>query len=372
MARVIRIRFINPNGSCSDHGYDFLISPRALDIVRHADKSRWINRHRGGNICTFRIETGDGNHYNDAYVFIEWIKEQDNYRGLKKIVRMSERQDGNQFSVPFSTDDNEFDLSPCDETTPINEDPKPHNKKEEKSMSTPTPNSMMSRLGLTFGKVSDVFFSIYGPAFIDETKDGSVVAYDAAKGEYVDVTDFSTDDSNLCYAIPTPTSQIKAGDFIRNGNEWARVASIKAKGVLILEEIKSRKIIEVMPTKNLWGFSFTTKLVSLMDGMTGGDNPMGNLPMMMMLMDGNDGEDGDNKMLMAMALMGGMNGANGNASNLMQNPMMMAAMMGGKGGKGMMPMLMMSQMMQQQQTPQPAPKATKPKAAPEPPTNPSV
>lgn len=349
MARVIRLRFIKADGGYSEHGFDFLISPAALAHVREIDRHRWINRNTGGSVCTFNIETEDGNRYNGSPVFIESIEERDNYRGMKKIVKMTERryEDEERYCVPFGTNENEFDLSPCEDVTPItNKTTNPKTKKEDKCMSNSNAGSMFSRLGLTFGKVDDVFFSIYGPAFVDETREGSVVAYDANKGEYVDVTDFSTDDANLCYAIPTPTSQIKAGDFIRNGDEWARVSSVKAKGVLVLEEIKTRKIVEVLPTKNLWGFSFTTKLVSLMDGMTGGtspDNPMGNLPMMMMLMNEDGGEASGNLPLMMMMM-------NGGSGEMMKNPLMLAAMMGGKGGKDMMPMLMMSQMLQQQQT----------------------
>ena len=87
----------------------------------------------------------------------------------------------------------------------------------------------------------------------------------------------------------------------------------------------------ILPTTNMFGFDFITKIVSVMDVCATAptpDQPFGNmLPFMMM----DDSKDNDNNMLLAMMMM------NGNMD--MSNPMMMYFMF--KDNKDMFPLMFM-------------------------------
>jgi hypothetical protein len=90
----------------------------------------------------------------------------------------------------------------------------------------------------------------------------------------------------------------------------------------------------IVPTASPFGFSFITKVVSLINFANSADasNPFGNmLPFLLM----NDSKSNDNSMLMAMAMMGGH-------TDMMQNPMMLYVLMNRDGkNNDMLPFLLM-------------------------------
>ena len=215
-------------------------------------------------------------------------------------------------------------------------------KKEKKSMFE---NLMKD---LHFGK-ADPKMSIYGPAFLAQgicAKE--YTAYDKATNRWMDVTDMTFDFPT--FMMPVAKDNIKSGDYIGhrgpNGNyEWVRVMKIY-DNVIDAESPSRHEVISILPTRNMFGFDFYTKLIVPFDmgsafGGASASNPFGMLPMLMMMSDKDKSGSDDNSMLMAMMMMqnGGMDFAS--------NPMMLYALMGDKGGDNSMLMAMlMSQMMQ--------------------------
>jgi hypothetical protein len=90
-----------------------------------------------------------------------------------------------------------------------------------------------------------------------------------------------------------------------------------------------------MPTKNMFGFDFYTKLVNVFGdfaGQASKDNPFGNMLPFMMMSDGGKMED----MLPMLMMMGGQFD--------MSNPMMLMAMCGDSKMGDILPLMMMMNM----------------------------
>lgn len=193
-----------------------------------------------------------------------------------------------------------------------------------------------------FGVATDVMMSMYGPAFA--TEDGTYIAFDSGKKEYVDVCDFVFDMDNMpmAYKMPVATKDVKVNDYIRHKDSWVRVVEKKAKGQLVVEKIAEKEIVTIIPTKNMFGFDFYTKLIcfgeTMFKGSANENMPFGNiLPFMMLSQSDFDGDMTPMMMMMAM----------GNGAFDFSKPegmMMMMAMMGGEKSNMMMPMMMMNMM----------------------------
>lgn len=202
---------------------------------------------------------------------------------------------------------------------------------------------------LHFGKVDDVKMSIYGPAFLAQGACAKeYTSYDKSTNRWMDVTDMTFDIPT--FMMPVAKNSIKSGDYIShkgpNGTyEWVRVTEIY-KTMIEAESPSRHEVISILPTRNMFGFDFYTKLIVPFDmgstfGGASASNPFGMLPMLMMMSDKSKSGSDDNFMLMAMMMM--QNGT----MDFTSNPMMLYAFMGNKGGDNSMLMaLLMSQMMQ--------------------------
>ena len=195
----------------------------------------------------------------------------------------------------------------------------------------------MNKFGLNikFGKVptSEIRMSMYGPAFIGA--DGWFANKD---GEYINVDGFLFGEENYCYMLPVTEDNLELGDYILHNGSWCRVINVDDCGRLVVEKIMTHEVVTVLATKNVFGFEFFTKLVSIFgDNFTATkENPFGNmLPLMLM-----DGKSDMKDMLMMSMLSGGKFD--------MSNPMMMMALMddGKKDAFEMMAMMAMMQMAQ--------------------------
>lgn len=188
-----------------------------------------------------------------------------------------------------------------------------NNEKENKSMF----NNLTKNF--KFGPATNVRLSIYGPAF--ETTEKTWISYDKKTSSYVDVTDMLLDMNNMCYMMPVAKSDIKVGDFILHLNRWCRIIAFDNKRPIV--EIPSREeVATIVPTKNIFGFDFYTKLVSFADNMfdASTDHPFGNL-LPLLLMDNNNND-------MLPLLMMGNSGLFNGAGFDMSNPMVMYLMLG--------------------------------------------
>ena len=215
-------------------------------------------------------------------------------------------------------------------------------KKKEKTMF----ESMMKNLH--FGKANDAKMSIYGPALREAVSGDTWIAFDKSKEQWIDVPWEAILDIPLL-EMPVAKSSIQIGDFIFHaGAGWVRVIDFddEMNYFIEAEDPSNHEIIKILPTRNMFGFDFYTKLIVPFDmgatfGGASASNPFGMLPMLMMMSDKNKSGSGDNSMLMAMMMM--QNGT----MDFMSNPMMLYALLGDKGSDNSMLMVMlMSQMMQ--------------------------
>lgn len=210
------------------------------------------------------------------------------------------------------------------------------NEKEKKSM------NMFK--GFEFGKVdgNKVRMSMYGLAVRNQA--GTWVSYDVNTGNVIDVNPFNMDGSQFMYKMPVALSQVNKGDMIIHNCKPVYVTGKDESGKLIVVDIFDGEEKMILPTKNMFGFNFATKVVSLMDmagmGKPDAENPFGNMWMLALM---GDGKDFDMKDFMMLNMMNGNTGAQ-------MNPMMMLMLMGDKGQDNDLMMAMaMSGMFNQKQ-----------------------
>lgn len=202
-----------------------------------------------------------------------------------------------------------------------------NNKKEEEN------NKMMK---FDFGPVdSSVHMSLYGMAI--KNASGTYVAYDVKTGSIMDVDIINFEGANkFMYKMPVALSVVQIGDVIVHSKHPMFVSEVDIEtNRMVAVDIYDGEEKVIVPTQSPFGFSFITKVVSLINFANSADasNPFGNmLPFLLM----GDSKSTDNSMLMAMAMMGGH-------TEMMQNPMMLYALMN-KDGKNsdMLPFLLMS------------------------------
>ena len=215
-------------------------------------------------------------------------------------------------------------------------------KKKEKTMF----ESMMKNLH--FGKADNAKMSIYGPALREAVSGDTWIAFDKSKEQWIDVPWEAILDIPL-FEMPVAKNDIQIGDFIFHaGVGWVRVIDFddEMNYFIEAENPSNHEIIKILPTRNIFGFDFYTKLIVPFDmgatfGGASASNPFGMLPMLMMMSDKNKSGSGDNSILMAMMMM--QNGT----MDFTSNPMMLYALLGDKGGDNSILMAMlMNQMMQ--------------------------
>ena len=179
-------------------------------------------------------------------------------------------------------------------------------------------NNKMNKFGINarFGKVptNEIRMSIYGPAF--SSNDG-FFAFDG--NDYINVTDFLIGNDNYCYMMPATEEQVNIGDFIYNNNGWCRVIDAKERTITV-EKITTHEVVEILPTKNIFGFNFYTKLfIPFNIGSPNKDNPFGNMLPFLIMSDNNNSD-----LVLMMMLMNNQNGFTFDYSNPMAMYMMMS------------------------------------------------
>lgn len=190
-----------------------------------------------------------------------------------------------------------------------------------------------------FGPVKNdtVRLSPYGLAV--KNLDGSWVAYDGASDSIIDVDVFNFEGKNLIYKIPAVPTSIKVGDIIVHQGKAMCVVADVCEGDTCASVIDPRagESKEILFCRSPFGFTFVTKLVSLlnMSGIDANpDNPFGNLWPLAMMGD----KDCDAGTMMAFMMMNNSEGCNFD----MSNPMMMYALMSGENKDMLLPMMLMA------------------------------
>ena len=220
-------------------------------------------------------------------------------------------------------------------------------KKERENNMTFKPkkeNKNMKGFNFDFGPCTgdNVRMSMYGLAVKNAA--GTYVSYNTKTKEIVDVDILNFDGGKYMYKFPVALSQVAIGDVVIHNRKPMFVidADVPGKNLTVIDVCAGEQK-QIIPTVNMFGFNFITKIVSLFD-MSGGmatvseAQPFGNmLPLMLM------GDNKDIDPMMLMMLMGG-----GDMSALTANPMMLYLMMKDGKGKDMDPMMLMFMMNQNQ------------------------
>lgn len=212
---------------------------------------------------------------------------------------------------------------------------KENKKKEEEKVD-------MKGFNFDFGPCTNdnVRMSMYGLAV--QNNAGVWVSYNAKSGELIDVDVFNFDGRKFMFKMPVAIKDIKIGDIVVHNRIPMFVISVES-GIIAVDP-RAGEEKKIIPTTNMFGFNFVTKVVSMFNAVGQAptpDAPFGNmLPFMLM--------SEDNKDIDPMVMMLMMNG--GNVAGFdMSNPMMLYFLMGkdNKSGSDMLPLMLM---MQAQQT----------------------
>lgn len=196
----------------------------------------------------------------------------------------------------------------------------------------------MKGFNFDFGKITNdsIRMSMYGMAV--KNASGVWTAYDKSTGDLMDVDVFNFDGSNFLFKMPVAIKDIAVGDVVIHARKPMFVISKTEAGDLIAIDPVAGEKKTIMPSKNMFGFNFATKVVSLFDNLMyqtpTSENPFGNMWMLMLMDDKSDMKD----MLVPMML---MNQANGSTNTF--NPMMLMLMNGDDMKDMAIPLMLMSQ-----------------------------
>lgn len=200
-------------------------------------------------------------------------------------------------------------------SNPIKPKNKENTEKESKNMSL-----------LNFGPIEDACGIRLSPCGVAvQNKEGHWVAYNKETNEITDVDSFVMNPRGTIYRVPVAIKDIAVGDAIIHNGSLMFIADISTQpGKFYAIDPRAGEEVKIIPTKNIFGFNYVTKIVSLIDFQGEGpseDNPFGNmLPLMMMsenanfdptlLMLLNKNKEMDQKTLMMLMMCGDSSKAN--------------------------------------------------------------
>lgn len=179
----------------------------------------------------------------------------------------------------------------------------------------------MKGFNFDFGKITNdsIRMSMYGMAV--KNASGVWTAYDKGTGDLMDVDVFNFDGSNFLFKMPVAIKDIAVGDVVIHARKPMFVISKTEAGDLIAIDPVAGEKKTIMPSKNMFGFNFATKVVSLFDNLMGqaptSENPFGNMWMLMLM----DGKSDLKDIMISMML---INQASGSTNTF--NPMMLMLM----------------------------------------------
>ena len=191
-------------------------------------------------------------------------------------------------------------------------------KKEIEKLKQGRNNNMNMFGNFDFGKVNgdNVRMSMYGIAVKNSA--GTWVSYNSNNGEIVDVDIMNFNGSNFMYKVPVALNQVKVGDVVIHNRKPMFVIGIDNNKFTAVDVVVGEEKT-VLPTKNMFGFNFITKVISFMDfngeNKPSENNPFGNAWMFML----NSDENMSTEDMLALMM---MTSSNGNF-NFMNNPMLM-------------------------------------------------
>lgn len=229
-------------------------------------------------------------------------------------------------------------ISPCADQVSICCDDLCKNCKNYEKKDNEEKENKMKGFNFDFGKITNdsIRMSMYGMAV--KNTSGVWTAYDKNTGDLMDVDVFNFDGSNFLFKMPVAIKDIAVGDVVIHARKPMFVISKTEAGDLVAIDPVAGEKKTIMPSKNMFGFNFATKVVSLFDNLMGqtptSENPFGNMWMLMLM----DGKSDMKDMLIPMMLMSQANGST-NAFN----PMMLMLMNDGDMKDMAIPLMLMNQ-----------------------------
>lgn len=189
----------------------------------------------------------------------DYTKEKEEHNIIDPMPYM----DLSQYAVEFSVD-----------TNTVNKKEKTTNRKETENM--------FEKIfkGFKIGAIKDdsVKMSVNGIAFM--AADGKYITVNKKDNSRMEVEDFILDEfPAMAFSIPVGKNNVKSGDFIYHNGGWCLVLEV-LEDTLKVEKIFSQEIVEIRPTKNIFGFDFYVKLLTFDMNLIGdNNNPFGSLLM---------------------------------------------------------------------------------------------
>lgn len=211
-------------------------------------------------------------------------------------------------------------------------------KKVNENKNNEGEKTKMKGFNFDFGPCTNdqVRMSMYGLAI--KNASGEWVSYNDGQVVNVDVLNF--DGAKYMFKMPVAVKDIAVGDIVIHNRVPMFVESVE-NGIHVVD-IRAGEKKEILPTTNMFGFNFVTKIVSLFNAFQSSptpDQPFGNMLPFLML-NGEDGKSVDSDTMLMFMMMQNQNGS----ANVFANPMMLYFLMKDKGGNDILPwMLMMNQ-----------------------------
>lgn len=186
-----------------------------------------------------------------------------------------------------------------------------HLKKENKNKCEEN-NTMMKGINFDFGPCGNtVRLSMYGMAI--QNISGEWVSYNPDSREIINVDVFNmADGGKYMYKMPVAIADVKEGDIVIHNRVPMFVTAINENGTFEVTDVRAGETKNIIPTRNMFGFNFMTKVVSMFGAFTNAptaDQPFGNMLPFLML-NGENGKDIDPMMFMFMMNQGGNTGMN--------------------------------------------------------------
>lgn len=213
-----------------------------------------------------------------------------------------------------------------------------YGKKANENKNDEGEKTKMKGFNFDFGPCTNdqVRMSMYGLAI--KNASGEWVSYNDGQVVNVDVLNF--DGAKYMFKMPVAVKDIAVGDIVIHNRVPMFVESVE-NGIHVVD-IRAGEKKEILPTTNMFGFNFVTKIVSMFDAFQSSptpDQPFGNMLPFLML-NGEDGKAMDSDTMLMFMMMQNQNGS----TNVFANPMMLYFLMKDKGGNDILPlMLMMNQ-----------------------------
>lgn len=194
----------------------------------------------------------------------------------------------------------------------------------------------MTGLNFDFGPCTgdNIRMSMYGLAV--KNASGTWVSYNKDSRQIIDVDILNFDGSRFMFKMPVAIKDIQIGDIVVHNRVPMFITEIDDCGKLFAVDVRAGEEKCIIPTRNMFGFDFVTKIVSLFDAIGGApspDQPFGN--MLPLLLAGSDNANNIDP-LMVMMMTQGVQGVDAS------NPWMLYALMGdNENTKSLLPLLLL-------------------------------